>query len=186
MLQTTTASFFLSKPPKWTRHLPNPVRRPKLWLMPSLSNTDSKHYQHKMLHHMKWAMALLTWGLFLKLHGLPTFSKYRIGKETSPEALIIQTTDQVRAMWTEMVLKAVINIFPLYNISLSLLLSPPFSPAGRMDMLHHSKGQFPEMQLRKVLSNNSSIAAACLQIQEGSPKPGCLPKEELEVLFEKN
>lgn len=67
-------------------------------------------------------MALLTQGLFLKLHGLPTFSKYRIDKKTSPEALIIQTTNQIHAMRTEVVLKAVINIFPLY-ISLPLLLS---------------------------------------------------------------
>ena len=41
------------------------------------------------------------------------------------------------------------------------------------------------MQLRKVLSNNSSIAAACLQIQEGSLRPGSLPAEELEVLLKK-
>jgi len=73
-------------------------------------------------------MALLKQGLFLKLHGLPTFSKYRTDKETSPEALIIQITNQIHAMWTEVVLKAVINAFPLYNISLPLLLSlPPIS-----------------------------------------------------------
>lgn len=31
--------FFFSKPPKWTRHVPNPVIKPELWLMSSLSNT---------------------------------------------------------------------------------------------------------------------------------------------------
>lgn len=39
----------------------------------------------------------------LKIHGLPTFSKYRIDEETSPEALIIQTTNPRHAMWTEVV-----------------------------------------------------------------------------------
>lgn len=52
-----------------------------------------------------------------------------------------------------------------------------------MDKPHHRKKQFPEMQLRKDLSNNSSIA--CLQIQEGSLTPGSLPVEDLEVLLRK-
>lgn len=38
-------------------------------------------------------MVLLTLDLFLKLHVLPTFSKYRVEKETSPEALVIETNN---------------------------------------------------------------------------------------------
>lgn len=51
-----------------------------------------------------------------------------------------------------------------------------------MDKIDHRKKQFPEMQLSKVLSNSSSIGAACLHIQEGSLIPGSLPVKDLEVL----
>lgn len=63
-------------------------------------------------------MVLLIQDLSLKWHGLPTFSKYRVGKETSAEVLITETTNQVLVMVTEVVLKAVINVFPLHTISL--------------------------------------------------------------------
>jgi len=63
-------------------------------------------------------MALLTQDFSLKWHGLPTFSKYRVGKETSPEVLITETTSRVLVMGTEMVLKAVTNRSPLPTISL--------------------------------------------------------------------
>lgn len=54
-----------------------------------------------------------------------------------------------------------------------------------MDKIDHRKKQFPEMQLRKVLSNSSSIGAACLHIQEGSLISGSLPVKDLEVLLKK-
>lgn len=111
-------SFFLSNPPKWTRHLPTPLRKPELQCPPSLWNTDSQHQPCKVLQHTKWAMALLTQDFSLKWHGLPTFSKYRVGKETSPEVLITETTSRVLVMGTEMVLKAVTNRSPLPTISL--------------------------------------------------------------------
>lgn len=129
-------------------------------------------------------MALLTHGLLLKSHGLPTFSKYRLDKETSPEALIIQPTSQIHAVWIEVLLKAVTKIFPLYTRISSVqhscfLFCPP--AAGRMGKLDYGKERFPEMQLRKVLSTSSSIAAACLHIREGSLTPGILPAEEVEA-----
>lgn len=58
----------------------------------------------------------------------------------------------------------------------------PASAAGRTEKLNHGKEQFPETQLRKVLSNNSSIAAAYLQIREGSLTPGSWPVEGPQVL----
>jgi len=54
-----------------------------------------------------------------------------------------------------------------------------------MDKPNHTKEQFPEMQPRKDLSNNSSTAAARLQIQKGSLTLGSLPVEELEALLKK-
>lgn len=93
-------------------------------------------------------------------------------KETSPEVLIIkkpqQNPNKIHARWTEGVLKAVINIFPLhYNICHSRFLFCP-AAAGRMDKLDHKKEEFSELQLRKVPRNKSSITTSCLQIQEGS------------------